>query len=119
MPILKWSEDRDFEMVANPTFEEVEVVERQMKAGWDTLSAVGVTRAHVLITLRRQGIILRWKDFGPMALGVDFDIVKTAEELADEEAAAAEDDEVEVGSVPTPAVPVGAAVSPDVETGTG
>jgi hypothetical protein len=74
MSRLIWPDGRAFEIVQNPTFEETATIERALKRGWHTLTFTENTMAHLLVTLRRNGIILQWGEMTSMAIGLDFDI---------------------------------------------
>src|SRR5512146_540091 len=58
---MKWGGEV-FDLVTSPTFEEMSVIERAARCGWDGLSSMEAAAGMVLVTLRRRGIILGWDD---------------------------------------------------------
>ncbi len=53
---------REFEAVDDPTFEQVEWVEKQARTNWPDLTASQRTRAVFLLSLREAGVMLTWAD---------------------------------------------------------
>ena len=58
---VRWG-DQTFDLVQSPTFEEMSVIERAAGCGWDGLSSMEAAAGMVLVSLRRQGVILGWRD---------------------------------------------------------
>lgn len=53
---------REFDAIDDPTFAQVEWVERQARTNWPDLTASQRTRAVFLLSLRDAGVMLTWAD---------------------------------------------------------
>lgn len=107
-----------YDFVRRPTFGEIDMIEHQAKRAFEAMSETLQTAASILLTLRRNGIVVTWDDVMVMSPD-DFEFIEdpapeTEGEPADPQPAGAEAGE---------AAPVEAAVaappSPSSETGTG